>query len=56
MGDLIDKREAYIHQLQSIPGVQEVTVTSGNPLSFGTSTGGARWPGKDPNAVIEITY
>jgi putative ABC transport system permease protein len=54
MGDLIDKREAYVQQLHGIPGVKDVTVTSGNPLTFGVSTGGAKWPGKDPNAVIEI--
>ncbi|MEI9917679.1 MAG: ABC transporter permease [Bacteroidota bacterium] len=54
IGDLIDKREAYMNQLHTIPGVKEVTVTSSNPLSFGSSTSGARWPGKNPNAVIEI--
>ena len=53
-GDLLDKREAYVQQLHTIPGVKDVTVTSSSPLQIYASTGGARWPGKDPNAVIEI--
>jgi putative ABC transport system permease protein len=53
-GDLLDKREAYLQKLHTIPGVKDVTVTSSSPLQVSASTGGARWPGKDPNAVIEI--
>jgi putative ABC transport system permease protein len=34
--------------------VEEVTLSSASPINFNESTGGAKWPGKDPNMVIEI--
>lgn len=54
IGDLIDKREVYLNSLRSIPEVSDATMSSGNPINVQSSTGGAKWPGKDPNAVIEI--
>jgi ABC-type antimicrobial peptide transport system permease subunit len=54
IGDLSDKKEAYLHSLRSVAGVKDVTLSSSNPMSVSGSTGGAKWPGKDPDAVIEI--
>jgi ABC-type antimicrobial peptide transport system permease subunit len=53
-GNLYPKKEVYMNSLRSIPEVKAVTSSSGNPLDLGSSTGGAQWPGKDPNMVIEI--
>jgi putative ABC transport system permease protein len=53
-GNLYDKKEVYMHSLRSIPEVKNVTVSSASPINFDMSTGGAQWPGKDPNMVIEI--
>jgi ABC-type antimicrobial peptide transport system permease subunit len=54
IGNLYDKREVYLNSLRSLPDVKSVTMSSANPTNFGMSTGGAKWPGKDPNMVIEI--
>ncbi|HEY4655901.1 MAG TPA: ABC transporter permease, partial [Cyclobacteriaceae bacterium] len=53
-GELYGKNETYRTALQQIPEVKDVTFTSGNPLSYGSSTGGAVWEGKNPNDVVEI--
>ena len=52
--ELQRKNDAYRTELLRIPEVKNVTFTSGNPISYHSSTGGASWEGKDPNAVIEI--
>lgn len=53
-GNLYDKKEVYMNTLRNVPGVTDVTVSSGSPINLGMSTGRARWPGKDPNLVVEI--
>ena len=53
-GNLYDKKEVYMNSLRSIPEVKDVTLSSASPINFDMSTGGAKWPGKDPNMVIEI--
>ncbi len=52
--DLVSDLDVYKNELASIPEVTAVTAASGNPLSYGRSTGSAEWPGKDPNANVEI--
>ncbi len=52
--DLFNKKDAYVNSLRSIPGVKEVALSSGSPIEVSMSTGGAKWPGKDPKMVIEI--
>lgn len=52
--ELIGKREVYRSELEQSPGIASVTFTSGNPLSYGRSTGSADWDGKDPDDNIEI--
>jgi len=54
IGNLYDKREAYVNLLKTIPEVEDVTLSSSNPTNTDNSTGGAQWPGKDPNALMEI--
>ena len=46
--------ESYKTELLRIPEVRYVTSISGNPLSYGSSTGGASWEGKSPDDVVEI--
>ncbi len=53
-GNLWRQSETYKEELLKIPGVKSVTTTSGNPLDYGRSTGGASWDGKDPSNVVEI--
>ena len=53
-GNLHDKKEVYMNSLRSIPAVKDVTLSSGSPINLDMSTGGAKWPGKDPNMVVEI--
>ncbi len=53
-GNLYSKKDVYLNALRSIQGISDVTVSSSSPIDFGTSTGGAKWPGKDPNLVVEI--
>lgn len=53
-GNLSDKKEAYLHSLRTIPEVKDLTFSSGSPINLDMSTGGAKWPGKDPNMVVEI--
>lgn len=53
-GDLQKKAGVYKTELLKIPEVKDVTLTSGNPIEYERSTGGATWPGKDPDALIEV--
>lgn len=53
-GELYTKKETYLNLLRSIPEVKGVTFTSGSPIDMSMSTGGAQWPGKDPDMMIEI--
>ena len=53
-GDMAGKRDAYKTALSEIPELKNITFTSGNPISYGSSTGGASWSGKNPDDVIEI--
>lgn len=53
-GDLYKKKEVYLNSLRGVPDVKSVTITSASPINLDMSTGGAKWPGKDPNLVIEI--
>lgn len=53
-GDLYTKKEVYQNSLRRLPGVKDITTTNASPINFDMSTGGAKWPGKDPNLVIEI--
>lgn len=52
--ELAGKMELYKNELLKIPEVAKVTATSGNPISYGRSSGSAQWPGKDPNEEVEI--
>lgn len=53
-GDMSPNFESYKIELLRIPEVKAVTSISGNPLSYGSSTGGANWEGKNPDDVVEI--
>lgn len=53
-GELYGNGETYKTQLQTIPEVKSVTLTSGNPLNYGRSSGSAEWDGKDPNYEVEM--
>ncbi len=53
-GDLPQRSDVYKTELLKQPGVKNVTVTSGNPISYGRSTGSATWEGKNPNEEVEI--
>ncbi|MBX2840935.1 MAG: ABC transporter permease [Flammeovirgaceae bacterium] len=48
------KEEALKNELFAIPQVNNVSFTSGNPLSYGRSTSTAMWDGKNPDDVVEI--
>ena len=52
--ELMGKREIYRSELEQLPGVSAVSFTSGNPISYGRSTGGAEWEGKAPDKEVEI--
>lgn len=53
-GNLSNKKELYMNSLRSIREVKDVTLSSSSPINLDMSTGGAKWPGKNPNMVIEI--
>ncbi len=53
-GELNSKNDIYRNELKALPEVKDVTFTSGNPLNYGQSTGGANWQGKNPDDVVEI--
>ena len=46
--------EAYKTELLKFPEVKNVTSMYGSPISYGSSTGGADWEGKNPDDVVEI--
>ena len=48
-GGLLSQYEAVRQALLNRPGIAQVTSTDTSPLAIGTSTGDARWAGKDPN-------
>lgn len=52
--DLRNQIDVYKSTLETSPTIANVTTTSGNPLSYGRSSGSAQWAGKDPNAEVEI--
>ena len=54
-GDLTAKYEVFKDEALRMPGIQWVTRMSDAPISFGSSTGGVKWDGKDPNVNIEFT-
>lgn len=53
-GEMSNNFDSYKTELLRIPEVKNVTSISGNPLSYGSSTGGANWEGKNPEDVVEI--
>lgn len=53
-GDVARNFESYKTELLRIPEVKSVTSISGNPLSYGRSTGGASWESKNPDDAVEI--
>ena len=53
-GELAGRNEVFRTELRNMPEVKAITFSSGNPISYSSSTGGARWDGKDPNEVVEI--
>ncbi len=47
-----DHFQAYRAELMNQPGIQSATLSSQNPLSVGSSSGGLEWDGKDPETQI----
>jgi putative ABC transport system permease protein len=54
-GDLTAKYEIFKDEAMKMPGIQQVTRISNTPTNFGSSTGGVKWDGKDPNLNVEFT-
>ena len=52
--NLTQKMELYKAELLKQSEIVHVSTTSGNPLSYGRSSGSAQWEGKAPNEEIEI--
>lgn len=50
----LSQRDVFKTELEKIPEVAGVTITSGNPIDYGRSSGSADWEGKDPNEEVEI--
>lgn len=46
--------ESFHQELSRLPGIKSVTAMDQFPLNVGTSTGGVKWPGKDPKTEILI--
>ena len=53
-GETAKRFESYKIELLKIPEVQNVTSTSGNPLSYGRSSSSPSWEGKDPDQAVEM--
>ncbi|MEM6767380.1 MAG: FtsX-like permease family protein [Bacteroidota bacterium] len=51
-GGLIDGYERFKRELTANPAIDNVTLSSQNPLSVGNSTQDPSWEGKDPDATI----
>jgi putative ABC transport system permease protein len=54
-GELIGKYSTFKDEALRMPGVQSVTRITNTPTDIGSSTGGVKWEGKDPNINIEFT-
>lgn len=52
--ELASKRDVYETELIQLPEIKAVSFASGNPLSYGRSTGSAVWDGKSPGEDVEI--
>lgn len=55
-GDLPANYKIFKNKALNMPGVQQVTRMSDAPVNFGSTTGGVKWDGKDPNVNIEFTH
>lgn len=53
-GEMGTRFETYKSELLKIQGIQSVTNTSGNPLSYGQSSSSATWEGKRADEEVEI--
>ncbi len=53
-GETAKRFETYKNELLNVPEVQNVTSTSGNPLSYGRSSSSPSWEGKDPDETVEM--
>jgi len=53
-GDLGKRLLTFTSELMKIPEVQNVTSTSGNPLSYGRSSSSPSWKGKKPDEEVEM--
>ncbi|MGE0771852.1 MAG: ABC transporter permease [Cyclobacteriaceae bacterium] len=53
-GELSGRADVLRTEVTKIPEIKSITFTSGNPLSYGRSTGGATWDGKNPDYQVEI--
>ncbi|HZY38459.1 MAG TPA: ABC transporter permease [Mucilaginibacter sp.] len=54
-GDLTAKYGVFKVEALNMPGIQSITRITNTPTNFGSSTGGVKWDGKDPNLNIEFT-
>ena len=54
-GDLAKNYKVFRQEALNMPGIQDVSRMSDAPVSFGSTTGGVNWEGKDPNVNIEFT-
>ncbi len=55
-GDLPAKFKVFKDEALRSPGIKDVARSSDSPVSFGSSTGGVKWVGKDPNLNVEFTH
>jgi ABC-type antimicrobial peptide transport system permease subunit len=55
-GDLPAKYKIFKDEALRMPGIKEVTRMSDEPINFGSTTGGVKWVGKDPNLNVEFTH
>lgn len=53
-GDLTAKYEIFKNEALKMPGISQVTRISSPPTNFGSTTGGVKWEGKDPNLNVEF--
>jgi putative ABC transport system permease protein len=53
-GDLPAKFKIFKDEALTMPGIKQVTRMSDAPVNFGSTTGGIKWDGKDPNLNIEF--
>jgi len=55
-GDLPAKFKVFKDEALRSPGIKDIARSSDSPVSFGSSTGGVKWVGKDPNLNVEFTH